>query len=128
MFRLVIAGEYSICMPALLHDVIEEMHKGTPVGYVKSVPPVVFPRTAAIYAKAPHPNAAKLFAEWLISEEGQRSLDSVGRETSRTDFKSKTSIESAYPKGTNPIPVTDKLFLEDPKKWLETYVKPVWEG
>ncbi len=128
MFRLVIAGEYSICMPALLHDVIEEMHKGTPVGYVKSVPPVVFPRTAAIYAKAPNPNAAKLFAEWLISEEGQRSLDSVGRETSRTDFKSKTSIESAYPKGTNPIPVTDKLFLEDPKKWLETYVKPVWEG
>ncbi len=128
MFRLVIAGEYSICMPALLHDVIEEMHKGTPVGYVKSVPPVVFPRTAAIYAKAPHPNAAKLFAEWLISEEGQRSLDSVGRETSRTDFKSKTSIESAYPKGTKPIPVTDKLFLEDPKKWLETYVKPVWEG
>ncbi len=43
MFRLVISGEYAICMPALLHDVMEEMHKGTPVGYVKTVPPVVFP-------------------------------------------------------------------------------------
>lgn len=128
MFRLVIAGEYSICMPALLHDVIEEAHKGTPVGYVKSVPPVVFPRTAGIYAKAPNPNAAKLFAEWLISEEGQRTIDSVGRETSRNDFKSKTSIESAYPKGTKPIPVTDKTFLEDPKQWLDIHVKPVWEG
>lgn len=128
MFRLVISGEYEICMPALLHDVMEETHKGTPVGYVKTVPPVVFPRQAGIYAKAPNPNTAKLFAEWLISEEGQRTIDSVGRESSRKDFKSRTSIESAYPKGTKPVPVNDKLFLEDPKKWLDTHVKPIWEG
>ena len=100
MFRLVISGEYAICMPALLHDVMEEMHKGTPVSYVKTVPPVVFPRQAGIYAKAPNPNAAKLFAEWLISDEGQKTIDSVGRESSRNDFKSKTSIESAFGKGT----------------------------
>jgi iron(III) transport system substrate-binding protein len=128
MFRLVISGEYAICMPALLHDVIEEVHKGTPVDYIKSVPPVVFPRQAGIYAKAPNPNAARLFAEWLISEEGQRVIDSVGRESARTDFKSKTSIDTAFPKGTKPLPVTDKLFLEDPKKWLDTNVKPIWEG
>ena len=128
MFRLVISGEYNICMPALLHDVMEETHKGTPIGYVKTVPPVVFPRQAGIYAKSPHPNAAKLFAEWMISDEGQKTIDSIGRETSRTDFKSKTSIESAYGKGTKPLPVTDKSFLEDPKKWLDTHVKPIWEG
>ena len=128
MFRLVISGEYAICMPALLHDVFEEKEKGTPIDYIKAVPPVVFPRQAAIYAKAPNPNAAKLFAEWAISTQGQQVIDSVGRETSRKDFKSKTSIESAYPKGTKAIPVTDKLFLEDPKKWLDTNVKPIWEG
>jgi len=128
MFRLVISGEYAICMPALLHDVMEEMHKGTPVGYVKTVPPVVFPRQAGIYAKAPNPNAAKLFAEWLISDEGQKTTDSIGRETSRNDFKSKTSIESAYGKGMKPLPVTDQMFLEDPKGWLDKFVKPIWEG
>ncbi|MDP2604830.1 MAG: extracellular solute-binding protein [Deltaproteobacteria bacterium] len=128
MFRLMIAGEYAICMPALLHDVMEEKAKGTPVDYIKTVPPVVFPRQAGIYIKAPNPNAAKLFAEWAISTQGQQTIDSVGRETSRKDFKSKTSIESAYPKGTKPIPVTDKLFLEDPKKWLDANVKPIWEG
>ena len=128
MFRLVISGEYAICMPALLHDVMEEMHKGTPVNYVKTVPPVVFPRQAGIYIKAPNPNAAKLFAEWLISDEGQRTTDSIGRETSRNDFKSKTSIESAYGKAMKPLPVTDQQFLEDPKSWLDKYVKPVWEG
>jgi iron(III) transport system substrate-binding protein len=128
MFRLLVSGEYAICMPALLHDVIADKEKGTPVDYVKSVPPVVFPRAAGIYAKAPNPNAAKLFAEWLISEEGQKTIDSVGRESSRKDFRSKTSIEMAFPKGTKPIPVTDKLFLEDPKKWLDINVKPIWEG
>lgn len=128
MFRLVISGEYNICMPALLHDVMEETHKGTPINYVKTAPPVVFARQAGIYVKAPHPNAAKLFAEWLISEEGQKTIDSVGRETSRNDFKSKTSIDAAFGKGTKPLPVTDKAFLEDPKKWLDTYVKPIWEG
>ena len=128
MFRLVVAGEYAICMPALLHDVIHDKEKGTPIDYVKSVPPVVFPRQAGIYAKAPHPNAAKLFAEWLISEEGQKTIDGIGRESSRSDFKSKTSIETAFPKGTKAIPVTDKLYLEDPKKWLDSHVKPVWEG
>lgn len=128
MFRLVISGEYNLCMPALLHDVMDELHKGTPISYVKSVAPVVFPRQAGLYAKAPDPNAGKLFAEWLISEEGQKTIDSVGRETSRIDFKSKTSIESAYGKGTKPLPVTDKSFLEDPKKWLDVHVKPVWQG
>ena len=128
MFRLVVAGEYAICMPALLHDVIHDKEKGTPIDYVKTAPPVVFPRQAGIYAKAPHPNAAKLFAEWLISTEGQKTIDAVGRESSRNDFESKTSIETAFPKGTKAIPVTDKLYLEDPKKWLDTNVKPIWEG
>jgi iron(III) transport system substrate-binding protein len=128
MFRLVISGEYALCMPALLHDVIEEVHKGTPISYVKTIPPVVFPRQAAIYAKAPDPNAAKLFAEWMISEEGQKTIDSVGRESSRKDFKSHTSIEAAFGKSAKPLPVTDKLFLEDPKKWLDVNVKPIWEG
>ncbi|MGE5217015.1 MAG: ABC transporter substrate-binding protein [Chloroflexota bacterium] len=128
MFRLVISGEYALCMPALLHDVIEEVHKGTPISYVKTISPVVFPRQAAVYAKAPDPNAAKLFAEWMISEEGQKTIDSVGRESSRKDFKSHTSIEAAFGKGAKPLPVTDKLFLEDPKKWLDVNVKPIWEG
>ncbi len=128
MFRLVISGEYSICMPALLHDVMEEMGKGTPVNYVKTVPPVVFPRQAGIYIKAPNPNAAKLFAEWLISDEGQKTTDSVGRESSRNDFKSHTSIEAAYGKAMKPLPVTDQQFLGDPNTWLNKNVKPLWEG
>jgi iron(III) transport system substrate-binding protein len=128
MFKLVISGEYSICMPALLHDVMEEMEKKVPVSYIKTVPPVVFPRQAGIYIKAPNPNASKLFAEWLISDEGQKTIDSVGRESSRNDFKSHTSIEAAYGKAMKPLPVTDQQFLGDPLSWLNKNVKPLWEG
>src|SRR4051794_14956158 len=119
MFRQVVSGEYAIAQPALLHDTLEEKNeKGSPVEIVSSAPPVIFPRYAGIYAKAAHPNAARLLAEWLISPEGQTALDKVGRESSRKGFQSKTSIEHAYPKDTKPIPVNDKAFMEDPKKWL----------
>lgn len=128
MFRLVIAGEYSIAMPALLHDVLHEKSRGTPIDLVQSSPPVVFARYAAIYSKAPHPNTAKLFTEWLVSTDGQAALDSVGRETVRKGFPSKVSVEAAYPAGTEPITVKDKGFLEDPKKWLDDNVKPLWGG
>ena len=127
MFRLLIAGEYSIAEPALLVDLAREKEKGSPVDYVKAVPPILFCRYGAIYAKCPHPNAAKLLVEWLISPAGQAALDSVGREVARKGFSGKTSLEKFWPSDIKPIGVTDKAFLEDPKKWLNTYVKPIWE-
>lgn len=126
MFRLVIAGEYSLAMPALLHDVLREKEKGSPVDLVRTIPPVVNPRYAAIYAKAPHPNAAKLFAEWLISPDGQAALDSVGREPARKGFPSKNSVEANFPGTIRVLTPQDKSYLEDPKKWLDTHVKPIW--
>ena len=83
MFRLLIAGEYTIAMPALLHDVIEEKEKGSPVDFVKSAPPVISAQQLGIYGKAPHLNGAKLFAEWMITPEGQ----SCGGGCGQGDFK-----------------------------------------
>ncbi len=128
MFRLLVAGEYSISMPSLLHDVVEEKEKGSPVDFVKSVPPVISAQQLGIYGKAPHPNAAKLFAEWMITPEGQNAVAAVGRETSRKGVKSKASVESAWGDKAKPIPITNKAFFEDPRKWLNANVKPAWEG
>ena len=80
MFRLLVAGEYSIVMPALFHDLVHEKEIGSPVDFVKGAAPVVSPQQAAIYRKAPHPSAARLFAEWLVSPNGKaRSTPSAGR-------------------------------------------------
>jgi iron(III) transport system substrate-binding protein len=126
MIRLGVAGEYSIVMPALFHDVVREQGVGSPIDFVRGAQPVVSPQQAAIYAKAPHPTAAKLFAEWLISPEGQASIDAVGRASSRKGFKSKTSIENGWGPNTKPIVVANKAYIEDARKWLDTAVKPVW--
>ncbi len=128
MFRLLIAGEYTIAMPALLHDVIEEKEKGSPVDFVKSAPPVISAQQLGIYGKAPHLNGAKLFAEWMITPEGQLVVAAVGRETSRKGVKSKASVEYAWGDKVKPIPIVNKPFSEDPRKWLDANVKPVWEN
>ena len=127
MFRLLIAGEYSIAMPSLVHDVINEKEKGSPVDFVKGAGPVISPQHAALYAKAPHVNTAKLFAEWMISPDGQVAVDAGNRPGNRKGFKSKVSI-GTWGSNVKPIPITDKLFYEDPRKWLDTNVKPVWEN
>src|SRR5882672_3809024 len=128
MFRLLVAGEYSIAMPSLLHDVIEEKEKGSPVDFVKSAAPVISAQQLGIYGKAPHINGAKLFAEWMIAPEGQLAVSAVGREVSRKGIKSKASIEYAWGSNVKPIPSVNKTYSEDPRKWLDTYVKPVWEN
>jgi ABC-type Fe3+ transport system substrate-binding protein len=128
MFRLMVAGEYSLTMPALLHDVLREKERGGPVDFIKTAPPIVAPRFAAIYGKAPHPNSAALFAEWLISPEGQSTLESIGRETVRKGFPSKMSVEAVFPKGMEIIAANNRDYLADPKAWLDNYVKPIWQG
>ncbi len=128
MFRLVVAGEYSIVMPALLHDVVHEKEVGSPIDFSRGAPPVVSPQQAAIYVKAPHPTAAKLFAEWLISPGGQAAIDAVGRASARKGFKAKTSIDNAWGANVKPILVANKGYIEDARKWLDTNVKPVWEN
>lgn len=128
MFRLVVAGEYSIVMPALFHDVVREKEIGSPIDFARGAGPVVSPQQAAIYVKAPHPMAAKLFAEWLISPEGQAAIDAVGRPSARKGFKSKTSMENGWGPNVKPIVVSNKSYIEDARKWLDTAVKPVWEN
>ena len=128
MFRLVVAGEYSIIMPSLFHDVVRERGVGSPIDFVRGAEPVVSPQQAAIYAKAPHPTAGKLFAEWLISPGGQAAIDALGRASARKGFKSKTSIENGWGPKVKPIVVANKGYIEDARKWLDTTVKPVWEN
>jgi iron(III) transport system substrate-binding protein len=128
MFRLLVAGEYSIAEPALLHDVLREKEKGSPVDWVKAVPPVVFTDYAVFYAKSPHPNAAKLFIEWLLSPDGQAAVSSTGRTPNLKGLDVASSLERNWSPDVKPLATIDPAFILDQKKWLDTYVKPIWEA
>lgn len=39
-----------------------------------------------------------------------------------------SSIESIWGANVKPIPISDKMYLEDPRKWLDANLKPTWEN
>src|SRR5258707_5994408 len=100
-------------MPALLHDVVHEKEIGSPIDFSRGAPPVVSPQQAAIYVKAPHPTAAKLFAEWMISPGGQAAIDAVCRASARKGFKANTSIDNAWCANVKPILVANQRYIDD---------------
>jgi len=84
--RLLVAGEFPL---ALIHaaEVEKEKQDGAPVDWVKMLDPVVTsPSQVAIAAKAPHPAAARLFVDFLLSEPGQRAIAARGRVPARSDL------------------------------------------
>jgi len=125
MYSLLAAGEFAIAVPILSHDVIRGKEQGAPVDWVKTAPPILVPRFAAIYKLAPHPNAARLFAEWLISTEGQEIFASLMRAPSVKNFPSPIALENMFPKEATTI---FAKFPDDPSEYIEKEIKPLWAG
>lgn len=54
-----------------------------------------WPNMAAIHNKAPHPNAAKLFVNFLVSEEGQKYFVNGGMIPARKDMPARAELKQA---------------------------------
>ncbi len=72
VYELVQAGEFVASPTIYQHRAQQGMEQGAPVKWVAPNPTFVFPRAAGITKSAPHPNAAQLFMDWRLSEEGQQ--------------------------------------------------------
>lgn len=84
--RLLVAGDFPL---ALVHasEIEKEKQDGAPVEWVRTLDPVITsPSQVGISAKAPHPAAARLFVDFLLSKEGQAAIQSRGRVPARTDL------------------------------------------
>ncbi|MCC6890356.1 MAG: extracellular solute-binding protein [Hyphomicrobiales bacterium] len=67
----VIAGEFSLALQIFNHHAVISAKKGAPVDWIPMQPATVALSTISVLAKAPHPNAAKLLMDFIISREGQ---------------------------------------------------------
>jgi ABC-type Fe3+ transport system substrate-binding protein len=67
----VIAGEYSMALQIFNHHTVISAKKGAPVDWIVMEPATVTLSTLSVLRDAPHPNAAKLFMDFIISREGQ---------------------------------------------------------
>lgn len=67
----VIAGEYPIGLQISNHHAFLSAAKGAPVNWLPINPAMVSLVSGSVAAGAPHPNAAKLLVDFLVSDEGQ---------------------------------------------------------
>ena len=86
--ELMAAGELQAVV-VTFPDLVEQMKvKGQPVEWVKTTNPILVTLDMmGISAKAPHPNAGKLFMNYSVSKDGQELLRSRNRISARPDIK-----------------------------------------
>ena len=72
MVDQVMAGEYTIGLQGFNHQPVISAAQGAPVDWIKWNPSLAVLSVAAVTKDAPHPNAGKLLADFLISSEGQQ--------------------------------------------------------
>ena len=72
------AGEYAIALGIFNHHTVMDAEKGAPVRWL-AIEPILAPLSVESVVKdAPHPNAARLYVDFLVSEEAAQVLADVG--------------------------------------------------
>ncbi len=85
--NFLVAGEFALSPTVYAHRVLALQAKKAPIDMVKSDTAFAFPVMTAIAKNAPHPNAAKVFIDWLLSVDGQNALVKAGRIPVRPGIK-----------------------------------------
>jgi len=84
--QLLAAGEFPLAI-GLAHTIENMNRKGAPVDWVVLEPAVVRVIAAMVAARAPHPNAGRLFLNFLLSKEVQEILRDNQRVPVRKDVE-----------------------------------------
>ena len=118
---LVAAGEVPVGLSMYNSNIEALKRKGAPIDFV-AVPPVVA-RTQGIgvMKNAPHPNAARLFADYVLSPEGQTLFESMGRVPASTRVK--TALDNFPFTMIDPVTVLDESMKWE-KLWNGFFLKP----
>ena len=83
--QLVPAGEFKIGVNAYSHNFESLKQRGAPVDWVPVNPVYANIHPVGLNPNAPHPNAGKLFIDFLLSKSGQEVLRSLKRIPDRID-------------------------------------------
>ncbi len=120
-------GEYAIFLSGGHPDLISNRKAGAPVKQIRPGEGVgVTPIGQSLLKNAPHPNAAKLWIEWSLSEEGQSLLAAQGYAVVRKGIKAKEPEASL--EGATFLPRDDdvtklQLIPERTKRWNDLFFK-----
>lgn len=89
--QLLAAGEFPMAQ-VYVHHLERVKSKGAPVDWIKTLDPLVALRGAVgVSARAPHPNAARLFLDFYLSKEGEQLVRMWGKIPAHPD------VDHLYP-------------------------------
>jgi iron(III) transport system substrate-binding protein len=110
--QLMTAGEFPLAV-TYAHTVEYTRTKGAPIDWVALDPMIAVSEPIALYRHAPHPNVAKLFIDFLLSQEAANLLRSQQRIPARLDVEPLT--ERLNPKKLKLYPVNISIEKLDPR-------------
>jgi iron(III) transport system substrate-binding protein len=111
--NLVAAGEVPLALTVYGYSAEQTKRKGAPLEWFTIPPAIARPTAAGVAKNAPHPNAAVLFYDFLLSD-AQAIL------ASRQFVPASRKIETPLNKG--PIKLIDSaMILDQAKKWQDLY-------
>jgi iron(III) transport system substrate-binding protein len=96
--QLMLAGESAIAIAARGRRVSEYKQQGAPIDYRILDPYAGEPNFVTLLQRAPHPFAAVLFIDWMLSEEGQTRMAEVGRLSVRRGIKHRPWVQELFQK------------------------------
>ena len=97
--QLLLAGESAMAIAARGRRVTEYKQQGAPIDFRILDPYAGEPNFVALIQRSPHPHAALLFIDWILSEEGQtRIADAAGRISIRKGIKHKPWVQELFQK------------------------------
>ena len=86
MNQLMMAGEFPLLVSQYPTGVEEIKKSGAPIDWVPLDPWFVYPIGIAVTAKNSHPAAARLYVDFILSEEGQTFMRTLSRIPARKDI------------------------------------------
>jgi iron(III) transport system substrate-binding protein len=117
--RAVAAGEYAVTLNNYLNLTVNMRLTGAPTDYWGVDPVAVFFGSVAVNPLAPHPKAAALAANFVLSKEAQHMLTTAGRLPVRPDVMPNPP-DAITRLGQRKIIVVD-FPGEEEKKWQRTF-------
>jgi iron(III) transport system substrate-binding protein len=93
----IIAGEYALCLDSFLHHPIISANKGAPVAPDPMNPVLTLVSSVMLPKYPPHPYAAMLFIDYLLSVEGQTVLRQADYFPARPGLHPKKELDKIVP-------------------------------
>jgi ABC-type Fe3+ transport system substrate-binding protein len=122
----VVAGEYPIGVMTFNHHAAISARDGAPVAWIRMEPLLETINLIALLKDAPHPNAARLLVEFILSEDGQKVL-------AENDYVPANPNDPARVADLKPDSghftvnlISPDMARDDLPKWTATYWELFW--